>query len=490
MLVEPLLAHAASKPDDLAIIDDHGTYSVGQIAARAAAMSALLSARTDKPNVGILLPASAAFVASFYGTLLSGKAVVPINFLLSDREVAHVLKDSGIDTVVSAPPLAARLATSGLNVIDLSQLPAAAVAPPMPAIPKKSPGDLAVLLYTSGTSGLPKGVMLTYSNLQSDIDAAIEHAEMTSNHRFLGMIPLFHSFGITGTMLAPIQLGAVAIYLARFSPVAAWNAIKDRGATMVFAVPSMYATIAHLKSPAAEDFRNVHALISGGEPLPTNVSDKFKQRFGQIIHEGYGLTETSPVVALNTPRHHRAGSVGQAVPGAEIRIVSDDGKAMPAGQTGEIWLRGPMVMKGYHNLPAETAAVLTGDGYFKTGDLGMIDPDGYVFITGRKKDMIIVAGEKAFPREIEEMLMKHDAVAEAAVVGKRDPGRGEVVVAFVVFKPGQSATPESLRDFCRDHGLAAWKIPREFHMADELPRSPTGKVLKRVLAERVNAPAV
>ncbi len=230
-------------------------------------------------------------------------------------------------------------------------------------------------------------------------------------------------------------------------------------------------------------------MISGGEPLPAQVRQVFQERFNVTLYEGYGLTETSPVVALNTPQKHRAGSVGIPVPGVEVKIADEEGKALPVEQSGEIWLRGPMIMKGYHNLPKETEAALTPDKFFKTGDLGKVDGDGFLYITGRKKDLIIVAGEKVAPREVEEILVQHPAVAEAAVVGKKDAGRGEMVVAFVIAKPGQEAAAGSLRDFCRDRGLAQWKIPKEFFFPTDLPRSPTGKVLKRALAEQVNKPA-
>jgi long-chain acyl-CoA synthetase len=341
-------------------------------------------------------------------------------------------------------------------------------------------------MYTSGTSGMPKGVILTYGNLQSDVDACIEHARLQHKHKFLGVIPLFHAFGMTAMMLAPIQLAAQVVYLARFSPVGTLNAIREHEVSLVFAVPSMFGAIAHLKNAAAADFKSIYALISGGEPLPAAVRDGFEKRFNLPIYEGYGLTETSPVISLNTPHDHRPGSVGRTVPGVTVKIADDNGQPLPQGATGEVWLKGPMIMKGYHNLPNDTAAVMTSDGFFKTGDLGKLDDDGYLFITGRKKDLIIVAGEKASPREIEEMLVRHPAVAEAAVVGKKDASRGEVVVAFVIAKQGQTLKPEDLRDFGRAQGLAQWKIPREIFIQNELPRSPTGKVLKRLLAEQVN----
>jgi len=487
MLFESLFEHAAKTPNDISIIDDTGRYTHRQVAGMSAGLGAFLATQTSKEKVGLLLPAGVGFAVSFYGTLLAGKSVVPINFLLGDKEVAHVIKDSGIDTVVTIPFLAGRVKDTPLKVIDLSQLPKTSPIAVPERFPSPKPDDMAVLMYTSGTSALPKGVILSYGNLQSDVDAAIAHAKLEKGHKFLGVIPLFHSFGMTAMMLAPIQLGATIIYLARFSAVAALNAVREHGVSLMFGVPSMFGAIAHLKNASAEDFKSIYAMISGAEPLPTALREGFKQRFGVTLYEGYGLTETSPVVTLNVPHDNRPGSVGRAVPGVEIKIVGDDGNPAAAEQSGEIWLKGPMVMKGYHNLPKETAEALTSDGYFKTGDLGKVDADGYLHITGRKKELIIVAGEKAVPREIEDVLLKHPAVAEAAVVGKKDASRGEVVVAFVIAKEGQTIKPEELRDFARNQGLAQWKCPREITVVTELPRSPTGKVLKRVLAEQVNA---
>lgn len=487
MLFEPLFAHAKSQPDQIAVIDDHGRYTYGQLGGMAAALGMYLSIQTEKPRVGLLLPPGAGFVVSFYATLLSGKTAVPINYLLGDREIGHIVKDSDIDTVLTIPFFIPRMKDLPLNVIDLTQLPK---EPPEiePQFPNPAPDDVAVLLYTSGTSGLPKGVLLTYGNLQSDVDAAIEAAQLQHRHTFLGIIPLFHTFGLTAMLIAPIQLGATIVYIARFSPVATLHALREHKASILFGIPSMFAAIVRLKDARPEDFHPIYAMITGGEPLPSTLRDAFQQRFGVALLEGYGLTETSPVVSINTPQVNRPGSVGRLVPGAEVKIANDDGSGMPPGQIGEVWLRGPMIMKGYHNLPEETAAALTPDRYFKTGDLGRVDSDGFLYITGRKKDMIIVAGEKAYPREIEEVLLKHPVVSEVAVVGKKDQGRGEAIVAFVLPKEGQSVPPDELRTFARDAGLAQWKVPREVFVVTDLPRSPTGKVLKRVLAEQINTP--
>ncbi|MGA2233815.1 MAG: AMP-binding protein [Tepidisphaeraceae bacterium] len=467
MIIESLLTQAAQQPDEIAIIDETGSHSYRKVAGMTAALAGEISRATQRPDVGLLLPSGIGYVASFYGILWAGKSVVPINFLLSPREIAHVIADSGIDTVITIAPLAARLIPkdSPLRVIDLAswQPPTTPIAP-LP-VPAAKADDMAVLMYTSGTSGLPKGVILTYGNLQSDVDDSIVHAQLRHKHKFLGVIPLFHTFGMMASMLAPIQLGTTVIYLARFNALAVFKAIAEQGVSLVFAVPSMYAAMLQLKTGGPADFANVYALLCGGEPLPATIAQAFKQRFGQPILEGYGLTETSPVISLNTPQHQRLGSVGIPLPTARVRIISEDGADQPVGETGEVWLAGPMVAKGYYHLPKETAETFTPEGFFKTGDLGRLDSDGYLYIVGRKKELIIVAGEKAVPREIEEAIAKHPAVAEAAVVGKKDAARGEVVVAFL-----------TLRE----------EIPRDVFIETDLPRSPTGKILKRVLAERVN----
>jgi long-chain acyl-CoA synthetase len=484
MLIEPLFDHAARQPQETAIIDDRGRYTYQQLAAMAAGLGAYISSQTRRPRVGIMLPSSAGFVASFYGALLAGKVVVPINFLLGENEIAHCIRDSEIDTVITIPQLGSRLGKTSLNILDITSLPTSGPPPEYQGRGKNGAAaadDVAVLMYTSGSVGLPKGVLLTYGNLQSDVDAAITAVDFQQRHKFLGIIPLFHVFGLTAMMLAPIQLGATIVYMARFSPVATLNAIREHSVSLVLGVPSMFGAILHLKSASPEDFKAIHAIISGGEPLGANLREAFLARFGVPLLEAYGMTETSLAISLNTPQINRPDSVGKPIPGIEIKIVDDTGLDAPAEGTGEIWVRGPMVMKGYHNLPAETAASVTAGGYFKTGDLGHIDADGFLHITGRKKDLIIIAGEKVSPREIEEILMSHPAVAEAAVIGIKDSTRGESIAAFVIAKESQSPNADELRDFCRQRGLPNWKVPRQIQIVPDLPRSPTGKVLKRLL---------
>jgi long-chain acyl-CoA synthetase len=490
MLLAPLLKHAREQPQHLAIVDDRGRYTYEQLAAMVSGLGFYLSTQTRQPSIGLVLPASAGFVASFYGTLAAGKAVVPINFLLGEREIAHIIRDSGIDTILTAPPLSAKLEpfkATGLKIIDISALPSPPPGMQAPRLPAIQTSDLAVLMYTSGTSGLPKGVELTYGNLDSDVRSAIEHASLQGTHKFLGVLPLFHSTGLLATVIAPITLGSSVVYTARFSPVGTIHAIRDHAISIVAAVPSMYGAMARLKSAGPDDVKSLYAAISGGEPLPAAVREAFGHKFGVPIYEGYGLTETIGPIAFNVPGAIRPGSVGRLIPGAQARIADDDGNGLPTGQNGEIWLRGPMIMSGYHNLPEETAAAITPEGFFKSGDLGFIDSDGYLHVTGRKKDLIIIAGEKASPREIEDVLLSDPSVAEAAVLGRKDPSRGEVVVAFVTAKEGHAVKADELRDYCRQKGLVQWKIPREIRVVTELPHSPTGKVLKRLLAEQLAA---
>lgn len=499
MIIDSLEKAAASAPNDIAIVDDKGSYTFAQVAALAAGVAAKLRADTQKSTVAILLPAGVGFVAAFHGTLLAGKAVVPINFLLGAKEIAHCLADSGVDTVISSQTLVEKLLTSlpGAEAIvaramkgELKLVDVATIPPASPNAERRTPNtnDLAVLMYTSGTSGLPKGVRLTYANLQSDVDAAIKHAGLESKHIFLGVVPLFHAFGMTAMMLAPMQLQTKVVHIGRFSPVAALNAIREHKVSLLFGVPSMFAAIARLKDAKAEDFAQMYAILSGGEPLPSNVRELFLHRFNTPLYEGYGLTETSPIISLNTPQQAKVGSVGRPLPTAQIKIANPEtGSALPPNTEGEIQVKGPFVFSGYHNLPDATAAAMTPDGFFRTGDLGHLDSDGYLFITGRLKDLIISAGEKAHPREIEEVLLKHPAVAQAAVVAKKDDSRGEVPAAFIVLKEGHAADSNELRSFARDQGLAGWKCPKEIRFKKELPMSPTGKVLKRELAKELIA---
>jgi long-chain acyl-CoA synthetase len=507
MLLDALQRNARERPQAIAVVDDRGQTTWGELDQKARRLAKVIRGRTKRDCVGILLPSGAAFVTAFYATLYAGKVAVPLNFLLGERETLHVLKDSGVDLVVTVQLIldkvdaGAAVKSSSVQILDLL-----ALKPTLGLMlrqlvglpsPPKNEDALAAILYTSGTSGLPKGVELTHGNLQRDADACIKHVGLDrvqeatgragSDHRFLGVVPLFHSTGMLATLIAPVTLGAKTIFTARFSPAGTMNAIREHDVSVMAAVPSMYNALARVKDATPEDFKGLFMPLSGGEPLPGRIRQTFRERFNCELMEGYGLTETCGPVCVNHPEAHREGSVGRPIPGCEIRIANDEGKAMPAGEIGEIQLRGPMVFRGYHNLAAETAAAMTSDGFFRSGDLGKVDEDGFLFITGRKKDMLIVSGENVYPREIEELIARMPGVSEAAVIGRPDEMRGEVPVAFVIAAEGQQVTAEAVRAYCREAGLPQFKIPRDIHVVEDLPRSPTGKVLKRELAARMLA---
>jgi long-chain acyl-CoA synthetase len=348
-----------------------------------------------------------------------------------------------------------------------------------PRIGAADPDDVAVLLYTSGTTGAPKGVPLTHRNLLSNAHSLSRRLRGSSEDSLLAVLPLFHAFGLTGELIGPLLVGAEVIY-SRFTPDRVAAQMAAWGVSVFIAVPSMYRLLIRRKVPAGP-LRQLRLAISGGDALPASVRDAYREKFGRELLEGYGLTETSPVISVNTPEENRPGTVGRVLPGVEIRIQRPDGVALAAGEQGEIQVRGPNVMRGYYHRPEETQAAFTPDGWFRTGDLGWLDADRYLTISGRIKELIVRDGEKIMPREVEEVLERHPKVFDAAVIGEPDGPRGEAVVAYVT-PAEQVPTAEELRDFCRAC-LADFKIPRRFVIARDLPRGPTGKILKRALKD-------
>jgi len=331
--------------------------------------------------------------------------------------------------------------------------------------------------------------MLTHGNLQSDIDGCVKHVGFVAADTFLGVLPQFHSFGLTALTLLPLYVGSTVVYSARFIPRKIIGLMKKHRPQVFMAVPSMYTALLSVKQSEADDYKSLTYAVSGGEPLPSETTKQFRERFNVQLLEGYGLTETSPVTHWARPQPFREGSVGQNLPIVTAVTVDDDNRLLPRNVEGEILVAGPNVMAGYYNLPAETAATfinLTHPEtreplrYFRTGDIGRIDQDGFLFITGRKKEMLIIAGENVFPREIEEVLNRHPSVNASAVIGKKDDMRGEIAVAFIELTEDAEFDEQALRAHCREN-LAPFKTPREIHVIDELPRNPTGKIIRRQL---------
>lgn len=514
-LLHCILRQALLHPTRVATVDDRQTLTYGRLAAGAMFLAEHLEAATAARHVGLLLPTSGAFPLALLGAWLAQRVAVPLNYLLARQELAYVLADSDIDTVITVAPMLEYLgalpevAGKPIKVLRLEDVDWAG-APPLRWPPLHRAADLALLIYTSGTSGRPKGVMLSHGNLQANVEDSVAHAELTRADTFLGVLPQFHSFGLTAMTLIPLSLGSKVVYTARFVPTKVVQLIRDHRPDIFMAIPSMYAALLSVKDACPEDFQSLRYAISGGEPLPPQVHDEALRRWGLKILEGYGLTETSPVTHWSTHRWNRLRSVGRPLPRVTQLVLGPDGQPLPPGQDGEIVLAGPNIMQGYYKLPQETAQVMVDldvdlppgcdvsgvagglakgrrrfrGQAFRTGDIGHVDSDGYLFITGRKKEMLIVGGENVFPREIENVLKQHPSVRDSAVIGLDDGVRGQVPVAFVEMHPGQEADETALRAFCREH-LAGYKVPRRIHFIEQLPRTPTGKVLRRELTARL-----
>jgi long-chain acyl-CoA synthetase len=485
LLLQELLKWARQTPDKIAAADPTRELSYKRLAMFAAIIRKEVLKTTTQENVGLVLPGMAATVGCCYGVLWAGKRLVPLNFLLQPDELKTVCKDAGIDTIVTAKYFEKQLQPLGVKLLVLEDLGLKSkfimgMFKPYPKMPKVDPEDVAVILYTSGTDGQQKGVCLTYRNFHENVKAATERVSATSDYVFLSILPMFHVFGLTALMFWPIHIGGTVHYIPRFQATQVVNTIKEKKVTIFMAVSGMYRAMLRVAGATPEDLSSLLYTISGGEALPDVLYDDYKARYGIEILQGYGLTETSPIVSVNIPSESKKGTTGRPLRGIEFRTVDDDGKDVGPDGVGEILIRGHCVMKGYYKRPDLTAKAVDSDGWLKTGDMGKLDADGYLSITGRKKEMIIVGGENVYPREIENVLDTHEAVAESAVVGQNDGLRGEIPVAFVTLHEGQETTDRDLRDFCRKR-LAAYKVPKQIHIAVDLPRGPTGKILKRGL---------
>jgi long-chain acyl-CoA synthetase len=357
-------------------------------------------------------------------------------------------------------------------------------APGDPPAVDRSSDDLAVLAYTSGTTGRPKGAMLTHENLLANLDQMSKTrllAEAEDDVVFLAL-PLFHIYALNVILGLTIRAGATAVLMERFDAVGSLEALEKRGVTVLFGAPPMF--IAWLNTPGVEryDLSKVRLAVSGAAPLPGAVLEDFRRKLGITIWEGYGLTETAPGVTSNAMGEAaKPGSIGKPLPGVEVRIVDASGDDVEEGDPGEIVVRGPNVFRGYWRQDEASAAAFR-DGWFHTGDVGYADADGYIFLVDRVKDLVIVSGFNVYPREVEDAIFRHPKVAEAAVIGIPHPYTGEAVKAFVVLKPGESATEEEILEFCK-RSLARFKCPQVVEFVKELPHLPTGKVLRRLLRE-------
>jgi long-chain acyl-CoA synthetase len=466
---------------------DDAALSYGLLDEGAARIAGLLAERGVGPGdrVGVMLPNVPYFAVVYYGILRLGAVVVPMNVLLKAREVGYYLSDPGAKVVFAwhdfaeAARAGAEEAGAELILVEpggFEQLVAAAA--PQAEVADRAGDDTAVILYTSGTTGTPKGAELTHDNLRRNATAAGGLFGLGAQDVTLGALPLFHSFGQTCALNATIAAGATLTLIPRFDPGKALEIIERDRVSVFEGVPTMYGALLHHPGAEDADTSSLRVCASGGSAMPVEVMRAFEERFGCHVLEGYGLSETSPVASFNHPdRERKPGSIGTPIEGVRMRVVDDDGGDVPEGEVGEIVIRGHNVMKGYWERPEATEDAIR-DGWFHTGDMARVDEDGYFFIVDRKKDLIIRGGYNVYPREVEEVLYEHPAVREAAVVGLPHDGLGEEVGAAVALKEGHEATAEELQAYVRDN-VAAYKYPRRVWFVDELPKGPTGKILKR-----------
>ncbi len=492
-LATNLTTTAAELPEKDALRVNGQGVTYAQLHGMAARVAGTLRENGIRPGdrVAVILPNVPAFPVVYWGILLAGGIVVPMNPLLKAGEIDYFFTDSGAKIAFVWPDFVEEAtkgaANSGTRIVQTGAMGpedfegGAPVAEPHP----REDDDTAIILYTSGTTGRPKGAELTHSNINLNaLRSAKVIQEMTSDDVVMGCLPLFHVFGLVVGLNAATIAGASLALIPRFDPQAAIEVIEKERVTIMQGVPTMYAAI--LNHPASDgmDASSLRTCASGGSAMPLEVMRSFEEKFGCVILEGYGLSETSPVASFNMPdKERKPGTIGLAIPGCEMRCVDLDGKEVPHGEVGEIAIRGDNVMKGYWNKPEATAEAIP-DGWFRTGDLATMDDEGYFTIVDRKKDMILRGGMNVYPREVEEVIYTHPDVLEVAVVGIPDELYGEQVGAAVALKEGSTTTPEDVIAFTKER-IAAYKYPRTVWVVDALPKGPTGKILRR----EVHAPA-
>ena len=449
-------------------------------------------------RVVVMLPNCPEVMQSYGGILRAGGVIVPVIFLLGEAEVAHILSDSEATIVITSSDMIWKVEKQigalptlhhvllvdggGEGGVRSYEEEVARERDSFETVPRAE-GDLAVILYTSGTTGTPKGVALSHGNLESNARAAASLYELDRERWGVGVLPLSHSYGLT-VMNAGHILGSRGALLRWFNPEEVLKTIQEFRAETMSGVPTMFVYLLNYPDASRYDTSSMRAWGSGAAPLPVEIVEPFERRFGGKLLEGYGLTEASPVVTAHTLSGVRKlGSVGRPIPGVTVSIRDDDDRALPAEEVGEVCVKGPNVMLGYYRNPEETARTIRG-GWLRTGDMGRLDADNFLYIVERKKDLIIRGGFNIYPRDVEEVLYAFPKAAEAAVIGMPDALMGEEVMAFVVLKAGQSATPGDVIEFCRGR-LAKYKCPKEVRLVDALPKSPIGKILRKELRSRI-----
>ena len=437
------------------------------------------------------------FVVSYLAALSAGLVVVPLNPLAPAPELTGELAVTGARAVVVTPAAAAAFAaidrsdlpeleivieTAGVDLaggVVLDDLVAGDATTPVVA---RDDGDLALLMFTSGTVGSPRAAMLSHGNLRSNLEQIQSGRDQVqgADDVVFGLLPLFHIFGLNVVLNLSLMAGSRVLLIERFDPSSAIEAIERHRVTMISGPPTLWSALAEQPGVSAGPFASVRTAVSGAAKLAPEVAAQVSARLGLELSEGYGLTETSAGVSASAGTAAPVGSIGSVLPGVELRLVDADGSDALVGDSGEIWVRGPNVFSGYWNDPAATATALTADGWLRTGDIGVVDDDGFVYLVDRAKDLIIVSGFNVYPAEVEDVLIEHPAVADAAVIGVPHPHTGEAVKAYVVVEPGTSVDEDDIIEFCLGR-LARYKCPSKVMFVDDLPHNVTGKLLRRSL---------
>ncbi|HEV8653687.1 MAG TPA: long-chain fatty acid--CoA ligase [Actinomycetes bacterium] len=531
-----LLADAARDFSNAPAVHFEGrTVSYAQLADQAWRFAGALAGLgvTKGTRVGLVLPNCPQAVIAFFGALRLGAVVVQNNPLYTERELGHQLSDAEVEVVVCLDLVYERVKSVRAQAPSIREVVVTSLLDELPAVkralaPYTKKGkaastaigrdepvrrwrdllsgsqtkpseaevdpatDLALLQYTGGTTGLSKGVMLSHGNLRANVEQVRAWFPDADPGRevMMAVLPFFHVYGLTVCLLLAVRIGAALVLLPRFDLDHVLAAVDKYRPSLFPGVPTMYVAINNAVAKGGHDLSSIKACLSGAAPLPLEVAERFERYSGGRLVEGYGLSESSPVALANPVYGKRkAGTVGMPLPDTEARVVdpSDPSRALPTGESGELAIRGPQVMRGYWNRPDDSAQVLQG-GWLLTGDMAVMDDEGYFSIVDRKKDLIIAGGYNVYPREVEEVLYEHPKVAEACVAGVPDPYRGETVKAWVVLREGEQATPDDIRAFAKDR-LAAYKVPRTVELRDELPKTLIGKVLRRALVEEERARA-
>ncbi len=491
---------ATETPDKVALIldDVRVTYAQLDVASDQVAAGLLAAGIRRGDAVAIQLPNIPQFLVTYFGILKMGGAVVPMNVLLKAPEVAFILGDSNARVLVTWDGVAAEavkgaaeaggvpvyVALTGFGELPEGATDAADLRAAVTGrfeLEPTDPLDTAVIIYTSGTTGRPKGAELSHYQLYMNCDVSGRLFGLVREDVGIGVLPLFHVFGLSSVANVVIRFGGTLTLVPRFDVTKVLEVIERDRVTIFSGVPTMFIALLQAPDLAAHDLSSLRVSNSGGASIPGEVIRRFEDRFGIAVLEGYGLTETASAACFNRFEARKVASVGKPMWGTEVRVVDDEGKPLAPGadNVGEIVIRGHNVMKGYLNQPEATAEVMK-DGWFHTGDLGYADNEDFFFIVDRKKELIIRGGYNVYPREVEEVLYAHPAVAEAAVIGVPDEQLGEEILAVVALKAGQEATEAGIIAFTKER-VAAYKYPRSVRFLDTLPKGPSGKVLKKEL---------